>query len=174
MRTRWSSPAPASGFIQGWNAQAAADAGDQVLVAHGIGNTGSDQDQLVPMLGAIERGTGRLPDELSAHAGYCSEDNLKALDQPSGGWLLGKGSPERTAGKGKRQQTASRIVQEIRQSVHETVREGTCPPDRTKSGNYSGSLAIDAPAGADGNDKDDEGIVPDLAKQPVVPCPVTP
>ena len=65
------------GFIQGWNAQAAADAGDQVIVAHGIGNTGSDQDQLVPMLDAIERETGRLPDELSADAGYCSEDNLE-------------------------------------------------------------------------------------------------
>ncbi len=37
-----------------------------------------------------------------------------------------------------------------------------------------GSLAIDAPAVADGNDKDDKGIVPDLAKQPVFPCPVTP
>ena len=69
------------GFIQGWNAQAAADAGDQVIVACGIGNTGSDQDQLVPMLDAIEQATGRLPDELSADAGYCSEDNLKALEE---------------------------------------------------------------------------------------------
>ena len=69
------------GFIQGWNAQAAADAGDQVIVAHGIGNTGSDQDRMVPMLDAIERETGRLPDELSADAGYCSEDNLKALEE---------------------------------------------------------------------------------------------
>ena len=55
--------------------KAAEDAGDQVIVVHG-----SDQDQLVPMLDAIERETGRLPDELSADAGYCSEDNLKALE----------------------------------------------------------------------------------------------
>ena len=52
-----------------------------MIVAHGIGNTGSDQDQMVPMLDAIEQATGRLPDELSADAGYCSEDNLKALEE---------------------------------------------------------------------------------------------
>ena len=45
---------------------------------------------------------------------------------------------------------------------------------RTKKCSCGGSLAIDAPAVANGNDKDDEGIVPDLVKQPVVPCPVTP
>ena len=33
------------------------------------------------MLDAIEQATGRLPDELSADAGYCSEDNLKALEE---------------------------------------------------------------------------------------------
>ena len=64
------------GFIQGWNAQAAADAGDQVIVACGIGNTGSDQDQLVPMLDAIERESGRLPGELSADAGSVTSPQL--------------------------------------------------------------------------------------------------
>ena len=65
--------------VEGWlKGAAAADAGDQVIVACGIGNTGSDQDQMVPMLDAIERESGRLSDELSADAGYCSENNLKA------------------------------------------------------------------------------------------------
>ena len=69
-----------NGYIQGYNAQAAADAGHQVIVAHGLAGSGSDQDQLAPMIEAIEAAAGRLPDELSADAGYCSEKNLKTLE----------------------------------------------------------------------------------------------
>lgn len=69
------------GFIQGYNAQAAADAEHQVIVAHGLTAGGSDQTRLAPMIAAIEAAAGRLPDELSADAGYCSEDNLKALEE---------------------------------------------------------------------------------------------
>ena len=68
------------GFIQGYNAQAAADAGHQVIVAHGLTPEGGDQSQLTPMIEAIEAQTGRPPNELSADAGYCSEDNLETLE----------------------------------------------------------------------------------------------
>ncbi len=67
------------GFIQGYNAQAAADAGHQVIVAHGVTDSGSDQKQLKPMIEAIEEETGTLPQQLSADAGYGSEDNLAIL-----------------------------------------------------------------------------------------------
>jgi hypothetical protein len=66
------------GFVQGYNAQAAVDAGHQIIVATGIGNTGSDQDQLAPMIDAVIANTGRVPRETSADAGYCSEANLAA------------------------------------------------------------------------------------------------
>ena len=69
-----------NGYIQGYNAQAAADAGHQVIVAHGLAGSGIDQDQLAPMIEAIEAAAGRLPDELSDDAGYCSEKNLKTLE----------------------------------------------------------------------------------------------
>jgi len=69
------------GFIQGYNAQAAVDAASQVIVAHGLSNASNDQQQLAPMLDAIEANTGELPDELSADAGYCSEANLERLEQ---------------------------------------------------------------------------------------------
>jgi transposase len=69
----------ADGFIQGYNAQAAVDAEAQVVVAHGLGAATTDQAQLAPMLDAIEANTGRLPAELSADAGYCSEANLALL-----------------------------------------------------------------------------------------------
>jgi len=69
------------GFIQGYNAQAAVDAVSQVIVAHGLSDASNDQQQLAPMLDAIEANTGELPDELSADAGYCSEANLERLKQ---------------------------------------------------------------------------------------------
>ena len=68
------------GFIQGYNAQAAVDAGHQIIVAHGLTNSTSDQGQLKPMVAAIEAAAGARPKELSADAGYCSEDNLEALE----------------------------------------------------------------------------------------------
>ena len=66
------------GFIQGYNAQAAVDGEAQIIVAHGLTASTSDQDQLVPLLDGIEAGLGRRPKEASADAGYCSEANLAA------------------------------------------------------------------------------------------------
>ena len=67
------------GFIQGFNAQAAVDAHGQVIVACGLTNAGSDQAQLVAMVDAVAAATGCYPSEVSADAGYCSEDNLADL-----------------------------------------------------------------------------------------------
>ena len=68
-----------NGFIQGYNAQAAVDADSQVIVAQGLTNNASDQQQLAPMAAQIKENTKRQARELSADAGYCSEDNLKEL-----------------------------------------------------------------------------------------------
>jgi transposase len=67
------------GYIQGYNAQAAVDAGAQIIVAHGLTQSTSDQDQLVPLIDEIKGNLGRKPKEASADAGYCSEANLAAL-----------------------------------------------------------------------------------------------
>lgn len=69
------------GFIQGDNAQAAVDAGHQVIVAHGLTSQASDAPQLEPMLAHIRTNTGRQARELSADAGYCSEHHLNALNR---------------------------------------------------------------------------------------------
>ncbi len=68
------------GFIQGYNAQAAVNATAQVIVAHGHTDNAADSGQLAPMLDAIEANTGQKPAQLSADSGYCSEDNLVALE----------------------------------------------------------------------------------------------
>jgi len=67
------------GYIQGYNAQAAVDGAAQIIVAHGLTPSMSDQDQLVPLMAGIEDHLGRKPEEVSADAGYCSEANLHAL-----------------------------------------------------------------------------------------------
>ena len=69
------------GFIQGYNAQAAVDTDSQVIVAQGLTNNASDTQQLAPMAAQIKQNTGKQAHELSADAGYCSEDNLKELNR---------------------------------------------------------------------------------------------
>src|SRR3979411_613491 len=49
------------GFVQAYNAQAAVDAGAQIIVAHELTQCGSDQVQLVPLIEAIENNRGRKP-----------------------------------------------------------------------------------------------------------------
>ncbi len=67
------------GYIQGYNAQAAVDATAQIIVAHTLTQSMSDQDQLVPLIDGITETLGRKPKEASADAGYLSEANLAAL-----------------------------------------------------------------------------------------------
>lgn len=67
------------GYIQGYNGQAAVDAQAQIIVAHGLVASTSDQDQLVPLIDQIEASLGRKPRQASADAGYLSEANLRAL-----------------------------------------------------------------------------------------------
>jgi transposase len=67
------------GYIQGYNAQAAVDAEAQIIVAHCLTQSMSDQEQLVPLIDGIKDTLGRKPKEASADAGYCSEANLAAL-----------------------------------------------------------------------------------------------
>jgi len=69
------------GFIQGYNAQAAVDADSQVIVARTLTNNASDQQQLAPIVAQIKENTKRQAREMSADAGYCSEDNFKELNR---------------------------------------------------------------------------------------------
>jgi len=76
------------GYIQGFNAQAAVDGTAQIIVAHSLTPSMSDQDQFVPLIDQIEQNLGHKPREASADAGYCSEANLQALaDRRIGAYL---------------------------------------------------------------------------------------
>src|SRR6202140_2155579 len=71
------------GFVQAYNAQAAVDAEAQIIVAHDVTQSAVDCGQLVPMTDAIETNLGRKAEQLSADAGYCSEANLEAMENPN-------------------------------------------------------------------------------------------
>lgn len=68
-------------FIQGYNAQAAVDSENQIIVAASLSNMAADSQALIPMVDLVRRNLGRNPEQVSADAGYCSEANLQVLDR---------------------------------------------------------------------------------------------
>ena len=67
------------GFQQCYNAQAAVDAGSQVIVACEVSAAPPDVQRLRPMLQQLHENTGQYPAQLTADAGYASEANFAAL-----------------------------------------------------------------------------------------------
>lgn len=61
----------------GYNGQIGVDAKEQIIVAADITQEATDHHQLKPMLEQTEENLGKLPDEVSADAGYSSYDNLE-------------------------------------------------------------------------------------------------
>jgi hypothetical protein len=91
------------GLVQAYNAQAAVDAGAQIIVAHELTQCGSDQGQPVPLVEAIANNLGRKPEQASANSGYCSEANLEALDTRSiDGYVAPGRAKHPTAAKSRR------------------------------------------------------------------------
>lgn len=70
----------ANGYEQGYNAQAAVDADSQVIVAQAVTNEQNDVHQLIGIVDQVKANLGQAPGQLSADAGYCSEENLAALE----------------------------------------------------------------------------------------------
>jgi transposase len=73
-------PAPGGKhFEQAYNAQAAVDSANQVIVAAEVTDQPSDKGQAVPMMEQVKANTGGLPREMSADAGYFSSDAVTDL-----------------------------------------------------------------------------------------------
>ncbi len=73
-------PAPGGKhFEQAYNAQAAVDSANQVIVAAELTNQPSDKGQAEPMMQAVKANTGQLPRQMSADAGYFSSDAVSNL-----------------------------------------------------------------------------------------------
>ena len=75
---------PVSGgkyFIQAYNAQAAVDSAKQIIVAAETNNKPIDKGQAEPMMAKVEENAGRLPNQMSADAGYFSSETVTTLTQ---------------------------------------------------------------------------------------------
>ena len=68
-------------FIQGYNAQAVVDADTQIVVAAAVTNQAADAPHLIPMMEQVETNVDEMPEEVSADAGYFSEQNVQWLLQ---------------------------------------------------------------------------------------------
>jgi transposase len=66
------------GFVQAYNAQVAVDE-LQLIVGQAVTHETNDKRQLMPMIAAIKEQSGHTPAQLLADAGYCSDENLKAV-----------------------------------------------------------------------------------------------
>jgi transposase len=70
----------ADGFVQAYNAQIVVEEGDQLIVAQAVTQEANDKKQTIPMVEAIEEQAEQTPEELLADSGYCSDENLKVLE----------------------------------------------------------------------------------------------
>ncbi|HOK54593.1 MAG TPA: IS1182 family transposase [Armatimonadota bacterium] len=68
-------------FIQGYNGQIAVDADTQIIVAADISNQAADTVHLTDIVRQVIENTGQVIKEVSADAGYYSEENLKFLER---------------------------------------------------------------------------------------------
>lgn len=68
------------GFVQAYNGQAAVEQSFQLIVGQAVTQEANDKQQLQPMVETIKDQSGQLPEELLADAGYCSEENIKYVN----------------------------------------------------------------------------------------------
>jgi transposase len=66
------------GFVQAYNVQVAVDE-LQLIVGQAVTQETNDKKQLLPMITTIQRQSGDTPPQLLADAGYCSDENLRAI-----------------------------------------------------------------------------------------------
>lgn len=71
------------GFIQGYNGQLAVDSKNQIVVSCYVTSAQADIEELKPMIKEINKVCKINPLEVSLDTGYCSEENLRALEEES-------------------------------------------------------------------------------------------
>ncbi len=69
------------GFQQCYNAQAAVEGGNQLIVSAEVTANGSDQGCLVPLIEDVELTQGVRAERVLADAGYCAESELEKLER---------------------------------------------------------------------------------------------
>ena len=68
---------PDGGYRPGFNAQLATDTESRIVVGVSVTQSGSDMNQLSPMLEELERRTGRLPEQHLVDGGYVKKSTIE-------------------------------------------------------------------------------------------------
>ena len=113
------------GFVQGYNAQVAVEALQQLIVGQAVTQATNDKQQLAPMVTTIQAQAGETPDQLLADSGYCSDANLAALAAtPIDAYLATRktkhGDPPRPCPRGRIPQDATRLQRMARKLLTKT------------------------------------------------------
>jgi hypothetical protein len=88
-------------------------------VAHRLTQNASDQDGLLPLLDATATNAGRLPDEVSADNGFCSEANLAGLvERGVRGYVATGRAKHPAAGKSNSGPLTAAMRRRLRQGGH--------------------------------------------------------
>ena len=77
--------------VQGYNTQIAVDSEHQVIVATDLTNQAADAPHLPGLMNQTHANTGSYPREVSADAGYYSEENLDAIEEAGATALVAPG-----------------------------------------------------------------------------------
>ena len=68
------------GFVQAYNAQIVVEEVNQLIVGQAVTQEANDKKQTIPMVEAMEEQAEQTPEQLLADSGYCSDENLKILE----------------------------------------------------------------------------------------------
>ena len=102
-------------FEQCYNAQAVVDAESQLIIANGLTNNAADHGQLLPMIEAVEKNLGQLPQRVLSDSGYRSEQAFVALEEKGVEALmaLGREGKDRAAIDPRRYPASARMAQRL-------------------------------------------------------------
>jgi len=132
------------GWVQGYNVGIAVDAAAQVIVATSVTVETTDTRGLPDLVDQIKANTGRSPRRLLADAGYCSEDNLTALEE-RGIDGLHRGRSRSSRGAGAAAAAGSDPGRALASGADEpqTPHQGWPPPLRATQGDRRAGLRPD-------------------------------
>lgn len=91
------------------------DGQSQIIIANGLTNNAADNEQLLPMIEAVNRNAGRLPERVLADSGYRCEQGFAALEQRGVEALvaLGREGMDRKAIDPQRYPATARMAQRL-------------------------------------------------------------
>ena len=102
-------------FEQCYNAQAVVDGDSQLIIANGLTNNAADNGELLPMMQAVEKNFGQLPQRVLVDCGYRSEQGLASLEQMGVEALvaLGREGKDQTTIDCKRYPASARMAERL-------------------------------------------------------------